>query len=82
MKQDVCSRHEFCNERFKEWEISNQVLCHGVDKHRDVFLAVAALTKINIHSGNLLWQVRYYRTILTAMEEENLRIWKKKMKSL
>jgi hypothetical protein len=81
VKQDVRSRHESCNKRFKEWEILNQVFRHGVDKHRDVFLAVAALTQINIRSGNPLWQVRDYRTVLTAMEEENIRMWKKKMKS-
>jgi hypothetical protein len=81
VKQDVRSRHESCNKRFKECEILNQVFRHGVDKHRDVFLAVAALTQINIRSGNPLWQVRDYRTVLTAMEEENIRMWKKKMKS-
>jgi hypothetical protein len=80
-KQDVRSRHESCNKRFKEWDVLNQVFRHGLERHRNVFLAVAALTQINIRKGNPLWQVRDYRTILTAMEEENMKMWKEKLKS-
>jgi hypothetical protein len=76
----VRSRHETCNRRFKEWEIFNQTFCHGVDKHRNVFLSIAALTQIKIRKGHPLWQVSDNRTILSKMEEENRKLWEKNKK--
>jgi len=80
-KNEVRSRHESCNKRFKEWDILNQVFRHDLESHRNVFLAIAALLQINIRKGHPLWQVRDYRTILTIMEEENMKMWKEKLKS-
>jgi hypothetical protein len=80
IKQDVRSRHEACNRRFKEWEILNQTFRHGVDKHRNIFLSIAALTQIKIRKEHPLWQVSDYRTILSKMEEEYRRLWERKAK--
>jgi hypothetical protein len=77
----VRSRHEACNRRFKEWEILNQTFCHGIDKCRNVFLSITALVQINIRKEHPLWQVSGYRTILSKMEEENKKLWEKKMKT-
>jgi hypothetical protein len=32
IKQEVRSRHEACNKKFKEWEILQQFFHHSVDK--------------------------------------------------
>lgn len=62
-KQLVRSRHETVNARFKKFEVLNRAFRHDLGKHRYCFTAVAVVTQVGIHHGNMpLFQVRGYKT--------------------
>lgn len=58
-KQDVRSRHETCNKRFKQFEILHRVFRHHTDYHEIVFPAVAVLTQLSIENGSPLYDAIY-----------------------
>ena len=53
------ARHETVNRRFKQWQCLQQRWRHDRNKHKEVFIAVASLTQIEIVNGHPLFQVAY-----------------------
>jgi DDE superfamily endonuclease len=54
------ARHETINRRLKQWSCLQQVFRHDLQKHYDVFLAVAVLTQLNMKHYSPPWQVEYF----------------------
>lgn len=60
MKQNVRSRHETVNERFKNFSVMHNEFRHPeLLKHSSCFRAVAVITQLAIEDGDPLFQVDY-----------------------
>jgi hypothetical protein len=59
MQTRVRSRQETVNRRFKAWQVLKQVYRHAIERHGDVFRAVAVITQLTINSGEQLFQCGY-----------------------
>lgn len=59
MQQRVRSRQETVNKRFKHWGCLSMRFRHPINKHGDVFRAVAVLTELSIQNGEPLFAVDY-----------------------
>ena len=55
----VRRRHEHVNKRFKQFQILHRCFRHKVDKHQDVFCAVAVITEIALENGEPLYVIDY-----------------------
>jgi hypothetical protein len=64
-KDEIRSRHETVNRRFKQFGALGQVFRHDLSKHVDVFHAVVVLTQLGIDSGETLFGVDF-----TAVRED------------
>jgi len=58
-KDLVRSRHETCNKRFKQFKCLKETFRHPIEKHADVFYAIAVITQLAIENGYPLFQVDY-----------------------
>lgn len=61
-KQDVRSRHETVNRRFKQFNILHRVFRHDRQRHDEVFTAVAVITQLAIENGTPLYGAMYTPT--------------------
>ncbi len=52
-------RHETIDGRFKTWGILQQMYCHDIRRHDEVFRAIAMMTQLAISNGSLLFSVEY-----------------------
>ena len=59
MQGRVRSRHETINGRFKVWGILREEYRHDIERHGEVFRAVAIITQLAIDDGSPLFQVNY-----------------------
>lgn len=54
MKADIRARHENVNSRFKKWDMLNDKFRYDLDKHGNVFGAVAVITQLEIENGGII----------------------------
>jgi DDE superfamily endonuclease len=59
MQQQVRSRQETVNARFKDWGCLGQRFRHDLVKHSNCFRSVAILTQLSIDAGEKLFKVIY-----------------------
>ena len=59
MQRRVRSRQETVNARFKNWGCLSMRFRHAINKHGDVFWAVAVVTELSIQNGEALFDVKY-----------------------
>ena len=59
----VRNRRETINKRFKQWGILNQVYCHDLIHHRNVFTAICVLSQLAIENASLClrWSMMMWR---------------------
>ena len=58
-KFTVRARHEVVNKRFKQFGILSQTFRQPIEKHGEVFMAIAVITQIAIRHGQPLFPVSY-----------------------
>ena len=78
-KNKARGRHETCNKRFKQWKCLSDRFRHSEEDHGYVFHAIAALTQMDIRTGNSLYDVDY-KTVLTPMRRRNLELLRKNLR--
>jgi DDE superfamily endonuclease len=66
MQQQVRSRQETVNARFKDWGCLQQKFRHDLLKHSNCFRSVAVITQLSIEAGEKLFQVVYSDDIEVA----------------
>ncbi len=72
MKTRLRSRHETCNRRFKQWAILRERYRHNLDFHGSVFGAIAAITQIELRTGEGLFYCNpNYKTKQDATRTRN-----------
>ena len=59
MMQMVWAQKETINKRFKQWSILNQCFCQNLNKHHDVFAALAMISQIAVKNGENSFDVKY-----------------------
>ena len=59
MQGRVRSRHETLNGRFKVWGILREEYRHDIERHGEVFRAIAIITQLAIDNRSPLFQVNY-----------------------
>ena len=59
MKQNVRSRHETVNERFKNFQVMRYFRHPNLVDHSGCFRAVAVITQLDIEDGCALFDVEY-----------------------
>jgi hypothetical protein len=57
LKKRAKARHEMFNGRIKSFKILDECFCHGVAKHKMVFMAVCIFAQYDIENGHPMFDV-------------------------